>query len=130
MLPNVEPTTFCIRDKQLYYVDEGVLYRVTKLMIIANGTRDLCVALDSNGFIAVKKVADVAVDKILFIPKTDLLWVNFEKPVRGTQWSAIMEVDSDVKRMLDQLYALGLGDTDVRGDQFDMYAGRDYEFGR
>ena len=130
MLPNVEPTTFCIRDKQLYYVDEGVFYRVTKLMIIANGTRDLCVALDSNGFIAVKKVADIAVDKILFIPKTDLLWVGFEKPVRGTQWSAILEVDSDVKRMLDCLCTLGLGDPGMRGSKFDMYAGRDYGFDR
>jgi hypothetical protein len=124
MLPNVEPTTFCIRDKQLYYVDEGVFYRVTKLMIIANGTRDLCVALDSNGFIAVKKVADIAIDKILFIPKTDLLWVEFEKSVRGTQWSAILEFDSDVKRMLDRLCILGLRHTDVRGSKFDMYAGR------
>ncbi|MGB8780693.1 MAG: hypothetical protein WCD81_08595 [Candidatus Bathyarchaeia archaeon] len=121
-LPNVEPCCWEIDRAHgtLFYVDEGVEYRVIKSTIIANGTHDLCVAVKDDGSPTIRKLCETPKNKVMMTSKYDFLWVKFEKPVRGTQWCLITEITPDVKRMLDLV--MPFMKTEMKGDLFDMYA--------
>lgn len=125
-LPNIEPATWLVKKGELYFVDEGIQYRVKKLAVIANGTKDLCVCLDEKGYTQVKKIVETPSERVLFRPNTDIIWFEFEKPIRGTQWSIICEADGVMKKMLRRIMDSAPTNTLMKGKDFNMYAGEDW----
>jgi hypothetical protein len=130
-LPGVETQHWQV-DREtgfLYYVDEGVRYKVAQMMIIANGTHDLCVAVDEHGNLNIKKTSETPEERILGTSKYDWLWVEFEKPIRGTQWSMVMEVNEVIKRMVDVVLSYRPFERWAPGQpgkDFEMYAREKY----
>lgn len=83
-LPRVEPERFQLCEDGLYWIDPNrIRHRITKAGICANGVRDLCVYWHGPIMtdVRVGKIAEVPPERILFIPKGDILWMNFEPPL-------------------------------------------------
>jgi len=117
--------------KAWFYVsEEGTIHRITRVIIIANGTRDLCIIRgDDPGNNTVKKIVEADKDDILYIPRGDILWINITPPYRGSGNSIIMDIGYDkehtkplVKAMLKSIGAK----PEDRGDQYDTYLGDNY----
>jgi hypothetical protein len=125
VLPNVEPTSFEFVDGNLYYLPpEGGQYRITQAIIVANGTRDLCIA--SKGpranDVNVAKISETEKDKVLWIPKGDILWLTLDRAYNGS-FSMILDLKGDpaLAKMLTTI--LRKFNSCEKGEDFDMYAG-------
>jgi len=126
-LPKIQPTTFMFEGKTLYYIsDEQTKHKVTKSVVIANGTKDLCWASgDSLRGNRIKRISDTTKEKILWIPKGDILWLEIDPPCNGCV-SMYLDVGSD--EVVAKLIAAILRRWDVgpMGKDYAMYGGRDY----
>jgi len=117
--------------KAWFYVSpEGTLHRITRVAIIANGTRDLCIVReDEHGKNTVKKIVEADKDDILYIPRGDILWMNITPPYRGSGNSLIMDIGSDKEHtkplVMAMLKSLGAQPSD-RGDLYDAHLGDKY----
>ena len=73
----------------------------------------------------VGKTADVAKERILWIPKGDILWVKFEAPVHGDRHSVYVDIESDpaMKIMVrEMLRRFGV----AKGADYEMFGGEQY----
>jgi hypothetical protein len=123
-LPNVEPQKWIVDSERnsLYLIEDGEEYRVKQLAVIANGTKDLAVILKKDGSVGIGKIAETEPDHILLTSKYDLLWVEFERPIRGTQWSCIVEINDIIDEMLSKIYEVLKVRPSRIGEDFEMFA--------
>jgi len=126
-LPNLFPTTFMFEGRVLYYIsDEKTKHKVTKATVIANGTRDLCWAsgnsLRDN---RIQRLSETPKEKVLWIPKGDILWLEIEPPYNGCV-SMYLDVASD--ESVPEMIAAILKRWNVGsiGKDYVMYGGDDY----
>jgi len=126
-LPNVEAEIWTLENGQLYYIRDEKRYRVIEFKIVANGTRDLCVAIDSNGSPAIKKINEAEKTKILWTPNTDLLQVELDKPVHGQSRYMIIEITPEIKQLVDSVLKQGQIKIGKKGEDFDMHSGQNYQ---
>ena len=124
-------TTFIQRGKQWFYASpEGSVHMITRICIIANGTRDLCIVKGPKpGSDTVGKIAEADRDNILYVPHGDILWISITPPYRGTQNSIIMDIGYDKRRMKPFVMAMLKSvnaNPQTRGYLYDAYAGDDY----
>jgi hypothetical protein len=125
-LPNVEPERWILEDGQLYYIRDGKRYRVVEITVVANGTRDLCVAITPNGHPTIMKIAEAKKDKIMLMPKNDLCVMQLDKPLHGQNNEIIFEVTPEMKQMLDVVLKRRKIGTHTKGKDFDMHSGNEY----
>jgi hypothetical protein len=125
-IPNVEPECWTLEDGQLYYIREEERYRVIEMTIVANGTRDLCVAITPNGSPAIMKISEAEKDKIILTPKNDLCQMELNKPLHGKSNQIIFEITPETKHMLDVVFKHGKAEMRKKGKNFDMCSGEDY----
>lgn len=122
-LPNVLPTQFRLEGKRVYYCIDGQKHQMKQIKIIANGLKDLCVALDENGAPTIKKKTDTPKDTILWDTGHDMALIEFCEPVNG-KVAMILDIDKEAKPMIDAIVRrLGGG---TKGKDYDMYGGFNY----
>ncbi len=98
VLPNVEPTCWEFDENAMYWVDENdVRHKIIDGGIFANGIRDSCIYWKGpkSGDLAIGKTAEIAKERILLIPKGDILWLKFEAPVYGDKHSVFVDIEDD-----------------------------------
>jgi hypothetical protein len=124
-------TEFRCCGKAWFYVSpEGTLHRITKIAIVANGTRDLCIAKGLKpGSDTIREIAKTRKERILYVPLGDILWINIFPPYKGTQNTIIMDAGYDKEHMKplvrDMLRSVGAEFSD-RGDRYDAHLGSNY----
>jgi len=130
-MPLKSETKFLQYGNAWFYVSpETTFHRITRVCIIANGTRDLCIVKGRKlGNNTVKKIVEVDKDSILYAPLGDILWINITPPYKDTANSIIMDIGYDKEHMKPlvraMLKSVGAKPSD-RGDQYDAYLGDDY----
>jgi hypothetical protein len=126
-LPNVERTRFQLSKTEMYWFDdEGKKHKIVKAGICANGTRDLCIYWKGPraGDVSIGKIVDVEKDRILWIPKGDILQLMFEPPL-GDRHSLYVDVESSLE-IKDMVREMLRRFSNVKGSEYDMYAGKQY----
>jgi hypothetical protein len=128
ILPNVEHSCFEFDETAMYFVDgEGEKHKIVDGGIYANGIRDLCIYWrgPKAGDIAIGKTVDISKDRILWIPKGDILWLKFESLVYVDRHSVFVDIESDprIKPMVSEmLRRFGTS----RGADYEMFGGGQY----
>ena len=117
--------------KDFFYVSpEGSKHIITKVYIIANGIRDLCIAKGAKtGDLNIRKIDKVKKEEILLIPRGDILWVNIDPPYMGNKGSIALDIgaeEQDNKSLVRALLEYGVIRKLAKGDQYDMYGGENY----
>jgi len=110
-------------ESAFFYVSPtGTEHRITRVSIIANGVRDLCIRKDTK----IKKISKTKPEDIAYIPKGDILWLNIDPPFQGNP-SLIQDIDDDpenMKRFVKALFKTGI--KREKGKDYEMYGGSDY----
>lgn len=128
ILPSVVGSTAIqFHGNVMYWVDkDGVKHKIVKAGIVANGVRDLCIYWKGPraGDIGIGKMAEVAKEHILWIPKGDILWMMFTPPL-GDRHSLYADIRSDPKwkDVVKEMMQIFKGE---KGPDFDMYGGEEY----
>jgi hypothetical protein len=127
-LPNMEPNEFLIEDGRFYYMRDNQRYHIKNMTIVANGTRDLCVAIAPNGspIIMTTNDANKHNREIVLIPKTDLIQMEIDRPVHGQGYYLILEVTPEIKEMLKVVLKHTKIELTTKGKDFHMYSGENY----
>jgi len=112
----------------VYWIDgEGAKHRITKAGICANGVRDLCIYWQPPKpyDVRVGKIVDIPKDRILLIPKGDILWVNFEPPLADGQCAFYVDIAADPsgKNIVREMLRRGAG---KKGSDYEMFGGDQY----
>jgi hypothetical protein len=120
-------TNFELHADALYYVDDdGGKHKIVKFGVCANGVRDLCIYWKGPraGNVSIGKIVDVAKEHILWIPKGDILWMQFTPPL-GDRHSLYMDIGSNptVKDLVREMIRRFPGE---KGSDYDMYGGEQY----
>ncbi|MDH5770168.1 MAG: hypothetical protein OEZ25_02615 [Candidatus Bathyarchaeota archaeon] len=127
---DVEETKFVQYGKVWFYVSpETTMHKITRMVIIANGTCDLCIAKGKKpGANTVKEIAKVDKRDIVYVPLGDILWLNITPPYEGAH-SLIMDIGPDKERMKELVEAMGRSvgaKFSDRGDLYDAHLGDKY----
>lgn len=127
-LPNVEHSYFEFDESGMYWLDtDGVRHKVVNGGIYANGVRDLCIYWRGPraGDIGLGKTAEIAKERILLIPKGDILWLNFEDVFYGDRRSVFIDIESD-PRIKPMIRAMILRFGEKPGVDYAMFGGEKY----
>jgi len=129
-LPGIQPEHFVLDSVHgLYWFDyEGERHKVVKLGICANGVRDLCIYWHGPIMtdVRVGKIAEVAKEHILWIPRGDILQFNFQPPLVDGTHSFFMDAgDPAIKDMVRK--TLSLFPATQKGSEYAKFGGDKYE---
>lgn len=106
------------------------MHKITKISIIANGTRDLCIVKGPKpGSDTVKKMVEADKEDIIYVPVGDILWINITPPYKGTGNSIIMDIGYDkehTKPFVKAMLKSAGTKRSERGDQYDACLGDNY----
>lgn len=127
-LPSVFPEHFQLDASGMYWFDhEGVKHKIVRAGVCANGVRDMCIywhgpAMDD---VRVGKIAEVAKEQILWIPKGDILWMSFVPPLADGKRAFFVDVAErviwDMVRKMFQMFPAG-----KKGQDYEMFGGQEY----
>lgn len=109
--------------RKMLLIFEGKHHKIVRCAIIANITRDVCLARgDSPGDIKPAEIKDTPNERIVDIPDGDILWLQIDPP-HNDKHSIFMTITEDMKPLIDEIFRIGLG---KKGDLFDAYASMNY----
>lgn len=125
----LEKTHFEITEDDMYWFDDdGGKHKIVRAGVCANGLRDLCIYWKGPKMwdISVGKTADVSKERILWIPKGDILWLAFEPPFADVRHFVYVDITSDpqIEDMVKTMFRRFKWG--VKGKDYDMYGGKDY----
>ena len=112
-----------VEGKQLWVTLHGQERKATHCHVIANGTHDLCFALNEKGKLAIKEIAKIPEEKILQTLEHDLLRLIFDPPINGEN-TLIIGITREVKEVVDDLVKR-FGIENVCSD-YEKYDGDEY----
>jgi len=126
----LEGGSFIFRGGKLFFShpDKGKNLEINKGMIIANGTRDLCVVTKKRGILdfTVKKIKDSKRENIVLIPEGDIFWIQFVKPTSDGSKSMILDLGSAQKESKPFMNEMLRRFPSIKAKNYDMYAGTDW----
>lgn len=105
---------------------KGNNLQVIKAIIIANGTKDLCIIKGKGEDKHVKKISEAKKENIVYIPEGDILWVEFAKPTSDGTRSMLVDLGSaqeEMKPFMRELLTRFPGKKQIN---YDVYAGTDW----
>ena len=126
-LPGIERTHFQLDETGVYWFDpEGVKHRIVLAAICANGTRDLCIYWKgpARDDVRIGKIAEVAKEHILWIPKGDILSMKLE-PSIGDRNSVYIPIENnaEIKNVIREIVRRCKNE---KGSDYDMFGGDNY----
>ena len=129
ILPGLEKTRFEMTADAMYWLDDdGGKHKIVKAGVCANGLRDLCIYWKGpeRHRITVGKIAETPKERILSIPKGDILWLEFEPPLEGGTCSMYLDIaeDESLRDMVKTLFRVFKWGP--KGPDYEMFAGEEY----
>lgn len=130
-LPNISPNVFIRRGRVYYYIsDENTEHRITRAGVIANGTKDLCLASGvSSRDYKIQRISETPPEKIIWIPKGDILFLEIEPSYNGCP-TMYLDVRGGGEATLELIVDMVKiwGPKISVGEDYAMYGGIDYSF--
>ena len=128
ILPSVQSTPFKLIGKVMYWIDDdGAEHKIVRACICANGVRDLCIYWKGPKMFDVYlgKIVDVAKERILSIPRGDVLWIRFEPPLASGGRAFYIDIADD-PTLKDMVRTILTTFKHGKGADYDMFGGEQY----
>ena len=116
-------TYWRVDDSGIYMVVGGKPCKVASHLVVANGTRDICL-VDKDGCLMVSTLDD-PVGRVVDVPSHDIAVFIFHEPLpdpyRGS--TLILEVDQELEPLIRDIHGRWTG---LRGKDYDAHLGGEY----
>lgn len=113
-----------IDDAGVYLVSGGRRWSLKELTVVANGTRELCIAKDGKGELIIAKAAETPPEMVVGVPDADIAIFEFHEEIPALGGDRLMvglnpTFDRLIMLMVQRFPALKTG-------LYDAYLGKDY----
>ena len=125
IIRNPPPQMWVFRDNEMYLEKSGKEHRVKRMMLLANGTRDLFMIRTKDDVLEVVILDDIGkTDKVVRHYQDDVVVMEFDEPYPFGTPVLYWEMNDKSAPLIEM--ALKLFYEGDKGENYDTYIGREY----